>query len=326
MPADYRVRRYAANANANATDIESHLHWASSAPREPGYKKGRTEVMLEIGRTVSLEVLRAVPMGMMLGFPGDEVLLPSRYVPDAASPGDVIEVFLYTDSEDRPIATTEIPHAQADEFASLRVVSVSSSGAFLDWGLPKDLLLPFRSQLQPVRPEQRVVVRVLCDSISGRPVATMRVERFLELPTADIREGQAVELLVYEETDLGSKAIIDGRFGGLLYHDPGSLGPEIGSSATGYIQRIRDDGKIDLTLVPSGKAAIDHSRETLLNALQSAGGRLDLSDRSPPDAIRSTLGLSKKAFKRAVGVLYRERRIRIGESSIELIDQNHDSR
>lgn len=281
--------------------------------------------MLEIARTVSLEILRAVPMGMILGDPGDEVLLPSRYVPDGASPGDMIEVFVYTDSEDRPIATTEIPHAQADEFASLKVVSVSSSGAFLDWGLPKDLLLPFRSQLQPVREEQRVVVRVLCDSISGRPVATMQVERFLEPASPDIREGQAVELLVYEETDLGSKAIIDGRFGGLLYHEADGLGPEIGSSATGYIQRIRADGKIDLTLAPSGKAAIERSRETLLDALQSAGGRLELTDRSQPDLIQSTLGISKKAFKRAVGALYRERRIRLGESSIELVDPNHDS-
>jgi predicted RNA-binding protein (virulence factor B family) len=276
--------------------------------------------MLEIGRTVSLEVLREVPMGVMLGFPDDEVLLPSRYVPDGTSCGDVIEVFLYTDSEDRPIATTEKPLAQADEFASLRVVSVSSIGAFLDWGLPKDLLLPFRTQLQPVRLEQRVVVRVLCDSVSGRPVATTMVERFLEPPTPHLREGQAVELLVYEETDLGSKAIIDGRFGGLLYHEPGGRSLEIGASGTGYIQRLRADGKIDLTLVPKGKAAIDDSRETILEALHRAGGRLELGDHSDPDLIRSTLGLSKKAFKRAIGVLYRERRIRIADSSIELVD------
>ena len=276
--------------------------------------------MLEIGRTVSLEVRRAVPMGMMLGSPDEEVLLPSRYVPDGTSPGDVLEVFLYTDSEDRPIATTEKPHAQADEFASLRVVAVGSTGAFLDWGLPKDLLLPFRSQLQPVRPEQHVVVRVLCDAVSGRPVATTMVERFLEPASEYLREGQAVDLLIYEETDLGHKAIIDGRFGGLLYHEPGDPALEVGATQTGYIQRLRGDGKIDLTLVPSGKTAIDESRKTLLDALREAGGRLELSDRSPPDLIRSSLGLSKKAFKRAVGVLYRERRIRIGDESIELID------
>jgi predicted RNA-binding protein (virulence factor B family) len=146
------------------------------------------------------------------------------------------------------------------------------------------------------------------------------VERFLEPPPLHLREGQAVELLVYEETDLGSKAIIDGRFGGLLYHEPGGRSLEIGASGTGYIQRIRTDGKIDLTLVPTGKTAIDDSRETLLKALHHAGGRLELGDRSDPDLIRSTLGLSKKAFKRAIGVLYRERRIRIADSSIELVD------
>lgn len=275
--------------------------------------------MLEIGKTVCLAVLRAVPMGMMLGTLEDEVLLPSRYVPEGTSPGDVVEVFLYTDSEDRPIATTEKPFAQADEFASLRVVSVHSVGAFLDWGLPKDLLLPFRSQLTRVRPQQSVVVRVLCDSVSGRPVATTLVERYLEPPPDPLREGQAVQLLIYEESELGSKAIVDGRFGGLLYHEPGRPGLEIGASGPGYIQRIRDDGKIDLTLTRSGKAAIDDARETLLEALIDAGGRLEIGDHSEPETIRHRLGISKKAFKRAVGVLYRERRIRIDDASIELI-------
>jgi predicted RNA-binding protein (virulence factor B family) len=169
------------------------------------------------------------------------------------------------------------------------------------------------------------VVRVLCDSISGRPVATTLVERFLELPDESLREGQAVELLVYEETDLGRKAIINGRFGGLLYHEPAGLdldlgvAIDIGASGTGYVERIRADGKIDLTLAPRGKAAIDDSRATLLEALNESGGRLELTDRSDPELIRQTLGLSKKAFKRAVGVLYKERLIRIGDSSIELV-------
>ncbi|MBW2288832.1 MAG: GntR family transcriptional regulator [Deltaproteobacteria bacterium] len=281
--------------------------------------------MLEIGKTASLEVLREVPMGLMLGSADQEVLLPTRYVPEGTSLGDVVEVFLYTDSEDRPIATTEQPLVRADEFACLRVVSVSPVGAFLDWGLPKDLLLPFRLQLQRVRPEQRVVVRVFCDRVSGRPVATAKVERFLEEPPGDLREGQAVELLVYEETDMGCKVIVDGRFGGLLYHEPGRGRLEVGSSPTGYVQRIRADGKVDLSLTPSGKAAMDAARETLLAALRSAGGRLELSDSSEPEVIRRTLGLSKKAFKRAVGALYRERCIRLGDSSIELVGRAGDS-
>jgi predicted RNA-binding protein (virulence factor B family) len=277
--------------------------------------------MLEIGRTASLEVLRVEPMGAILGSAEHEVLLPTQYVPAETAPGDVVEVFLYTDSEDRPIATTLRPLAQAGEFACLRVVSVNRMGAFLDWGLPKDLLLPFRSQLARVRPRQRLVVRVLCDPVSGRPVASAKVERFLEAPPDDLRQGQAVQLLVYEETGLGSKAIVDGRFEGLLYHESGDGHLEIGSCATAYVQRIRADGKIDLTLATSGKAAIDDAREVLLQALIGAEGRLELGDRSEPEEIRRTLGLSKKAFKRAVGVLYRERRIRINDGSIELVDR-----
>lgn len=276
--------------------------------------------MLEIGKTASLAVLRAVPMGVILGSPGEEVLLPGRYVPEGTSPGDVLEVFLYTDSEDRPIATTERPLAQADEFASLRVVAVNPTGAFLDWGLPKDLLLPFRSQLKPLQPGQRVVVRVLRDPVSGRPVATEKTERFLEPPPDDLAEGQEVELLIYEETDLGYKAIVDGRFGGLVHRESAGDRLEIGSSPTGYVQRVRDDGKVDLMLTRSGKAAIRDAREVLLEALVRAGGRLALGDRSQPEEIRRTLGLSKKAFKRAVGALYRERRIRLEDASIELAD------
>lgn len=276
--------------------------------------------MIEIAKTARLEVLRVVPMGVMLGWPQDEVLLPSRYIPDNTSAGDWLEVFVYLDSEDRPIATTDKPIAQADQFASLRVVSVNQIGAFLDWGLPKDLLLPFRMQLQPVQLEQRIVVRVLCDSVSGRPVATTLVERFFEMPDKSLREGQTVALMAYEETDLGTKAIIDGRYGGLLYHEPGRGGLVIGASDTGYIQRIRDDGKIDLSLEPQGQAAITDARATILKALHDGGGRLELSDRSKPEVIQQKLGLSKKAFKRGVGTLYRDRRIRFGETGIELIE------
>ncbi len=280
---------------------------------------------IDIGRTNSLEVLRVVSMGLILGAPDEEVLLPKRYVPEGLSPGDVVEVFVYTDSEDRPIATTEKPFAEVDEFASLRVVSVGSMGAFLDWGLSKDLLLPFRSQVERLAPEQHVVVRVLMDRASGRPVATAKVDRYLEVPPSDLREGQPVRLLVYEETELGSKAIVDGRFGGLLYHDPDRVGPDIGAATEAYVQRIRTDGKVDLTLVPSGKAGIDEARDLLIDALRAAEGHLGLGDRSDPEDIRRILGLSKKAFKRAAGTLYREHRIRIGPDSIEWIDHEEDS-
>lgn len=272
-----------------------------------------------IGRVQRLQVLRSVPMGLILGHPESEVLLPTRNVPANAAIGDWLEVFVHGDSEDRPIATTERPIAQVGEFARLVVVSVGAHGAFLDWGLAKDLLLPFPLQRERVRPGESVVVRVLLDEVSGRPIATAKLERFLEDPPADLREGQAVELLLYEETDLGTKAIVDGRFGGLLYFEPGREAPAVGAFETGYVQRIRKDGKVDLTLTPTGRAAVENARDVVLEALARSGGRLGLSDASPPEAIRRTLGLSKKAFKRAIGALYRERRIRIGEDSIESV-------
>jgi predicted RNA-binding protein (virulence factor B family) len=276
--------------------------------------------MLEIGKTASLEVLRTAPMGLILGRADAEVLLPTRYVPDGTSPGECVDVFVYRDSEDRPIATTERPFAQADEFAYLRVVSVNRVGAFLDWGLPKDLLLPFRSQLHPASEDDWLVVRVFCDRVSERLVASAKVERFLEPPPDDLRPGQPVPLLVYEETDLGCKAIVDGRFGGLLHRPPGGALPKVGSSLTGYVQRVREDGRVDLMLAPSGKAGIDSARQILLDALTAADGRLPLGDRSEPEEIRRTLGLSKKAFKRAAGALYRERRIELSDSSIALTE------
>jgi predicted RNA-binding protein (virulence factor B family) len=277
--------------------------------------------MLDICKTVTLEILRTVPMGLILGDDEDEVLLPTRYVPKDVTPGDAIEVFLYTDSEDRPIATTEKPLAQADEFACLRVVSVTKTGAFLDWGLPKDLLLPFASQVHSVSPDERVVVRVLLDEVSQRPVATAKFQRYVDLPPEDLREGQAIEWMVFEETDLGSKAIVNGEFEGLFYGATGEPGLKRGDTGSGYVQRIRDDGKIDLSRTPSGLAGIDNARDVLLEALRQADGKLELGDRSDPNEIRSALGLSKKAFKRAAGALYRERKVRVEDHSIELIEK-----
>lgn len=276
--------------------------------------------MLEIAKTQSLEVLRIAPMGLILGTDEAEVLLPRRDVPTDAEPGDTLEVFVYTDSEDRPIATTARPLAQADEFACLRVVAVSGHGAFLDWGLPKDLLLPFASQLHRLRPEQHVVVRVLFDRVSGRPVATARFQRYLQAPPANLRAGQAVSWMVYEETELGSKAIVDGAFDGLFYRTPASASPGIGTCGSGYVQRVREDHKIDLSLSPVGLAGIDDARDVLLEALEREGGKLALGDRSEPAEIHRVLGLSKKAFKRAAGALYRERRVLIADSSIEFVD------
>lgn len=275
--------------------------------------------MLDIGKTSALEVLRTAPMGLILGAGEDEVLLPTRYVPKDTAVGDTLEVFLYTDSEDRPIATTEKPLAEADEFACLKVVSLTSNGAFLDWGLPKDLLLPFSSQPHSVTENQMIVVRVQLDRVSGRPVATAKFQRDLVPPPETLREGQEIKWMAFEETDLGSKAVVDGCFEGLFYRAPGGATPARGTTGTGYVQRIREDGKIDLSLTQSGQAGIDSARNVLLDAIKQAGGRLAIGDKSGPDEIRSVLGMSKKAFKRAAGALYRQRQVEIDGTSIELV-------
>ena len=277
--------------------------------------------MLHIGKTVTLEILRTAPMGLILGDGGGEVLLPTRYVPTDVAPGDAIEVFLYTDSEDRPIATTETPLAQAGEFACLRVVSVTKAGAFLDWGLPKDLLLPFAYQVHPLSPDERVVVYVLLDEVSQRPVATTKFQHYVDLPPEDLRQGQGIEWMVFEETELGSKAIVNGQFEGLFYRTDGEPDLKRGDSGSGYVQQIRDDGKVDLSRTPMGLAGIDNARDALLEALRQAGGKLELGDRSNPDEIRMKVGLSKKAFKRAAGVLYRERKVLVEDHSIQLIEK-----
>ena len=275
---------------------------------------------LAIAETVELQILRKAPMGLILGTDEDEVLLPKAVVPDGAEIGETLSVFVYTDSEDRPIATTQSPLAQADEFACLRVIEVGSKGAFLDWGLPKDLFLPFRSQVGPVVPNHSVIVYVEVDRISQRPVATMKVEGHLNPPPEGLREGQGVDLLIYDETELGCKAVVDGDYAGLLHFDDrGRVPPEIGSACRGYIAKVRSDGKINLTLQASGREGADRAQETLRAALQDAGGQLPLTDKSPPLEIQSAVGLSKKAFKRAVGALYKAREIRLGDSSIELI-------
>ena len=284
----------------------------------------------------TLRVLRLTSSGAFLGRDDFEVLLPQRYVPRELEVGDPIEVFVHRDSEDRPIATTRRPLAQAGQFACLRVKDVNRMGAFLDWGLDKDLLLPFAAQAYPIRrPGRRVVVYVSCDPVSGRMVAATKFNRYLSDPPSNLQPGQAVEMLPYEKTDLGFNVIVDQSFKGLLYHEAGGAESEtrIGETLPGYVERIREDGRVDLSLRPTGARATRLAREVVLEALEAHGGELDLGDKSDPERIRARLGLSKKAFKKALGALYREGRIsmtdetvsaRTGETSGEAPSKNDD--
>lgn len=280
--------------------------------------------MSAIGQYNTLRVLREALPGLYLdaGELG-EVLLPKRYIPEGTNPGDKLKVFLYRDSEDRLIATTEAPFATAGEFALLRVVSVDRQiGAFLDWGLSKDLLLPIREQKRPVAVGDWVVVHVLVDPRTGRIVASTRLDRFLNRTEPLYDDGQPVNLLVVGETPLGFKAIVENAHSGLLYHSDLTVPVGIGQQLEGFVRTIREDGKIDLSLNPSGYKRIAPLTKRILETLKANDGRIDLDDQSSPEAIRAVFGVSKKAFKQALGALYRQRRIQFLKQGIELLEED----
>jgi len=273
-----------------------------------------------LGKRSRLEVTRIATPGVYLdGGDRGEILLPGRYVPVGTLVGEAIEVFVHRDSEDRLVATPEVPKVMVGEFACLRVVSASPHlGAFLDWGLSKDLLLPIREQGRRVAPGDWVVVYVFVDLKTDRIVATSRLNRHLNVAPPDYAEGQPVDLLVAGRTELGYNAIVASAHLGLLYHNelPGTL--RIGDRLDGYVKAVRPDGKIDLTINPAGYGRVAPLKEQILEALAESGGRLGLHDGSPPEAIRGAFGVSKKAFKQAVGALYRERLIELGDQGISL--------
>ncbi len=277
--------------------------------------------MAAIGERNALRVLREATPGLYLD--GEElghILLPRRYVVPGTVSGDYLEVFVHRDSEDRLVATTEIPRACVGEFAAMKVVSFSPKiGAFLDWGLTKDLLLPMREQAHRVRVGETVVAYVLLDPKGQRIVATTRLDRHLDRSEPAYDEGQRVHLLIAAETPLGFKAIVENAHAGLLYKSDLAAPLAVGQQLEGYVRAVRPDGKIDLALDPAGHARIGPLLERILESLEAHGGRLEFSDRSTPEAIRATFGTSKKAFKQALGALYRERKIRLAGEGIELV-------
>jgi predicted RNA-binding protein (virulence factor B family) len=273
-----------------------------------------------IGRRNRLAVIREASPGFYLdgGTHGD-ILLPGRYIPRGVAPGAKMDVFVYRDSEDRLVATTETPLAMVGEFAYLRVVSVNRQiGAFLDWGLEKDLLLPLREQASPLRVGDRRVVRVALDRQTDRIIASARLNRWLNLTPARYTEGQRVKVIVTGDTPLGYNAIIEHAHRGLLYRSDLAGPLATGVQCEAYVRAVRADGKIDLALDRAGFHRIAPLTEQILAALKSAGGRLELHDNSPPEDIRDAFGISKKAFKQAIGSLYRARRIIIEPTGIRL--------
>lgn len=276
--------------------------------------------MAEIGIQNRLNLIKESPQGFYVdGENLGEILLPKALAPDWVSIGDVLDVFVYRDSEDRIIATTKTPKALVGQFACLEVVEVNERiGAFLDWGLEKDLLLPFREQQRTVRPGQKVVVFVMIDDQNDRIVASARLNRHWNKTEPDYRTGEPVNLLIAEETPMGFRAIIENAHTGLLYKSELSEPLEYGQSFEGYIKEVRPDGKIDLRRDAAGYRRVLPLAEEIFDTLISKGGFIPFNDKTPPEEIRSSFGVSKKAFKQALGSLYKQRRIRFEDDGIAI--------
>lgn len=270
--------------------------------------------MLNLGSFNNLTILRDSPHGLFLeAFTAEgsqDILLPKRYVTPEMKIGETVRVFVYTDSEDRLVATTETPIAEVDQFAALTVVGTASFGAFLDWGLAKDLLLPKKEQLYPVREGDQVVVRIVEDHRTQRLIAVAKLQPFFRKDTSELEEQQTGTALVYDTTDLGYKVVLNQEYDALLFYSDSATELKRGDQLTVHIKNIRDDGKIDLTTFPAGRDATEQAKLTLLNKLQQAGGHLPLHDKSGAQEIQEQLGMSKKVFKKAVGGLYKERKDR----------------
>ena len=278
--------------------------------------------MAQIGKRNLLTIVRGAPPGFYLdGGPLGEILLPGRFIPPGATPGGKIDVFVYRDSEDRLVATTQKPLASVGEFAGLKVVSINPRiGAFLDWGLDKDLLLPIRETSGPVNVGDRVVVQVVLDEKTNRLIASARINRRLEITPIDTyHPGDAVKLLVHSQSPLGYNMIVNDAHRGLLYQTDVTGPLEIGQRVEGYVRSIRPDGKLDLALGRAGYRRIAPLTEQILAALTAKGGHLPFHDNSPPENIRNYFGVSKKAFKQAIGALFRDRLIYIDPDGIRLV-------
>ena len=272
-----------------------------------------------IGQSHHLSIARITPSGAFLTTDEGDILLPGKFIPQGALPGTELEVFIYLDSEDRPVATVQKPYAQVGDFALLQVKDTNAKvGSFLDWGLDKDLLLPFGEQLAPVKKGEQVLVRVYLDT-SGRIAASAKLDRFLKPADGSLIEGAGVDLFIYAYTDLGAKVVVNKRYGGLLFRDElyGKL--KAGEQLRGYVKKIREDGKIDITLRKGGAQEAQSDRDFVLEALKNAvDGFLPLTDKSSPESISELLRLSKKSFKKAVGGLYREGLIQMVPDGIRL--------
>ncbi len=275
--------------------------------------------MVEIGRTNWLNVVRETDNGLYLdGVEFGEILMPRKFVTEEIKESGTAEVFVYNDSEDRLVATTEKPLAKAGEFAFMKVVSVNRYGAFLDWGLPKDLLVPFSEQKANMITDRTYLVHIYLDVITKRLVGSAKIEKFLDNTPPEYQPGEEVDLLIAEETDLGFKAIVNNEHWGMLYRNQIFQPVKAGQQLKAFVNKIREDEKIDLLLEKPGYDKVDSISEKILDELKENKGFLAVSDKTSPEMIQAMFGISKKNFKKAIGNLYKNRLIEFASDGIQL--------
>lgn len=275
---------------------------------------------MQIGKFNILKIARAVDFGVYLtDEQGNEVLMPQKYVPQNYELGHEVEVFVYNDTEDRIVATTEKPFAQVGEFAYLRAVEVTQYGAFLDWGLIKDLFVPFSEQNMKMREGHGYVVYIDLDTKTNRVIASARLERHLSFEKPNFEIGDEVNLLIWQKTDLGYKAIINNNYLGTIYENEVFTRLYVGEETKGYIKKIREDFKIDLFIHKPGHTKIKDNSDIIFEILQDRGGFISTTDKSPAEEIYDIYAMSKKNYKKAVGDLYKARKILIEENGIRIV-------
>ena len=286
----------------------------------------KNSYMVEIGKYNTLKIVKDLDFGVYLDGGDDlEILLPARYVPRNVKPGDEVEVFIYHDNEGRIIATTAKPLAVVGEFQWMECKSVNDMGAFLEWGLMKDLLVPFREQKMPMREGKWYLVYVHLDHVTKRIVASARVDKFLDNVPPVYEFNQEVDLLVADETEIGYKVIINNLHWGLVYHNEIYRRLERGEHLKGYIKEVREDEKIDVSLTRLGYEKVEGIAGIILDALKVQNGFLPVHDKSPAEEIYSLFGCSKKSFKQAIGALYKKKLISIEPAGIRLIETEDTS-
>lgn len=276
--------------------------------------------MLQLGKFQELTILRDTDPGLYLGDADEnEVLLPNRYRPDTFKIGDSLNVFLYLDNEERPVATTDQPLIEINGFAYLRCSAVTKFGAFMDWGLVKQLFVPFKEQARPMKKGNWYVVHLYLDEQTNRLVGSSKTNKFLSNETVTVAKYDEVDIMVTHITEKGANAIINGKHKGLIYI--GDIFEDIrtGDKIKAYVKKVREDKKIDLVLHPEGYKSIEPNANYLMEELKAAGGFLPFHDKTDPDTIKNELGLSKKSFKKAIGSLYKDKQITIKEDGIELL-------